>query len=93
MLKALGRDGHAGFGIRPSERNKGYATKILSTALPIMKKYGINPAVITCDKDNFGSAKTIMNNGGYFVEEVAGDRTGNIIQIYHINIDYFKRKK
>ena len=84
--KSIGRDGHVGFGIRPSERNKGYATKLLSITLSIMKKYGINPVVITCDKDNFGSAKTIMNNGGYLVEETADDRTGNIMQIYHINL-------
>ena len=85
-VKNIGRDGHSGYGIRPFERNKGYATKILSTALPIMKKYGINPVVITCDKDNIGSAKVVMNNGGYLVEEVTGERTENIIQIYHIDL-------
>jgi predicted acetyltransferase len=48
---------------------------MLSIALPIMKKYGINPVVIICDKDNFGYAKMIINNGGYLVEEVTDDRT------------------
>lgn len=85
-VKIIGMDGHSGFGIRPSERNKGYATKMLSMALPIMKGYQINPAVITCDKDNIGSAKTIINNGGYLVKEVVGEQAGNMIQVYHIDL-------
>lgn len=83
--KCAGIDGHSGFGIRPSERNKGYASQMLSLALPIMKSHGINPAVISCDKDNIGSAKTILNNGGKFIEEVTEEDTGNIIQVYHLN--------
>lgn len=77
-------DGHSGFGIRPSERNKGYATRMLSLALPIMRDYGINPVIISCARDNTGSAKTIQNNGGKFVREVDDD--GEIVQIYHINV-------
>lgn len=76
-------DGHSGFGIRPSERNKGYATRMLSLALPIMRDYGINPVIISCARDNIGSAKTIQNNGGKFVREADDD--GEIVQIYHIN--------
>lgn len=75
-------DGHSGFGIRPSERRHGYATKMLSMALPIMKEYGISPVVITCAKDNTGSAKTIQNNGGRLIREVEDE--GEIVQIYYI---------
>lgn len=75
-------DGHSGFGIRPSERKKGYATKMLSLALPVMKDYRINPVVISCAKDNTGSAKTIQNNGGKFIREVVED--GETVHIYHI---------
>lgn len=75
-------DGHSGFGIRPSERNKGYATRMLSLALPIMRDYGINPVIISCARDNIGSAKTIQNNGGKFIREADDD--GEIVQIYHI---------
>ncbi|MFU0781643.1 MAG: hypothetical protein ACFWT2_00765 [Thermoanaerobacterium thermosaccharolyticum] len=31
--KSIDNDGYSGFGIRPSQRHKGYATKILSMAL------------------------------------------------------------
>ena len=77
-------DGHSGFGIRPSERRKGYAAGMLSMALPIMKGYGINPVIISCAKDNTGSAKTIQKNGGVLVRETEDD--GELVQIYHIAV-------
>ena len=82
----IGLDGHCGFGIRPSERKKGYATKMLSMALPIIKEYGINPLVITCDKENIGSAKVILNNGGILMDEVMGEKSEQLIQVYQINL-------
>nr|WP_304430580.1 GNAT family N-acetyltransferase [uncultured Acetatifactor sp.] len=78
-------DGHSGYGIRPSERRKGYAAKMLSMALPIMKGYGINPVIITCAKDNIGSAKTIQRNGGIYIKDAA-DGDGEIVEIYHIPV-------
>ncbi|WP_414632700.1 GNAT family N-acetyltransferase [Clostridium sp. UBA4395] len=62
--------GHIGYGIRPSQRRKGYASQMLTLALPIAKELGINKVLITCDKNNVGSAKTIMNNGGILENEV-----------------------
>lgn len=56
--------GHIGYGVRPSERRKGYAIRMLALALPIAKKLGISKALITCDKENIGSARTILRNGG-----------------------------
>jgi predicted acetyltransferase len=61
--------GHIGFGIRPLERKKGYATKILRFALAEAKKLGIKRAMVTCDANNIGSEKTILNNKGKFNEE------------------------
>lgn len=76
--------GHIGYGIRPSERKKGYAALMLSMALPIAKELGINKALITCDKNNAGSAKTIINNGGVLENEVIED--GEITQRYWIEL-------
>lgn len=59
---------------------------MLSMAFPIMKSHGINPVIITCDKDNIGSAKTIINNGGILVKEVESESAGNIVQVYEILI-------
>ena len=52
--------GHIGYGIRPSKRQKGYATKILELALKESKKLNIKKALVTCDKDNLASSKTII---------------------------------
>lgn len=84
-LRCAEVDGHSGYGIRPSRRRKGYAAKMLSMALPIMKGYGIAPVIVTCAKDNIGSAKTIRRNGGIYIRDEA-DEDGEIVEIYHIPV-------
>jgi predicted acetyltransferase len=77
------RGGHIGYGIRPSERRKGFATKLLSLSLEKAKELRIRKALVVCDVDNTGSFKTIINNGGIpdsdFIEE-----DGNIIKRFWI---------
>lgn len=65
--------GHIGDGIRPSERRKGYATAMIGLALEECRKLGINKVLMTCDADNYGSEKSIINNGGVFESEVEED--------------------
>jgi len=77
--------GHIGDGIRPSERRKGYGTKLISLALEECKKLGITKVLMTCDKDNIGSAKTIINNGGILENEVINDE-GSLEQRYWITL-------
>ena len=60
-LKQYG--GHIGYGIRFSEWNKGYGTLMLRLALEKAKALGITSALITCNDDNYGSAKVMENNG------------------------------
>lgn len=79
------RGGHMGYGIRPSERQNGYATIMLNLALEKAKEIGITKVLITCDKDNIGSAKTIINNNGILDNEVVFDE--NIIQRYWIDLN------
>ena len=40
---------------------------------------------MTCDKDNIGSAKSIINNGGVLENEI--DNDGKLLQRYWITID------
>ncbi|WP_054751983.1 GNAT family N-acetyltransferase [Piscibacillus salipiscarius] len=47
--------GHVGYGVRPTERGKGYATFMLKECLRHLKKMGIQKALITCNDDNIGS--------------------------------------
>lgn len=61
--------GHIGDGVRPSMRRKGIATKMISLALDECKKLGITSVLMVCDKENTGSAKSILNNGGILENE------------------------
>lgn len=61
--------GHIGDGVRPTQRGKGIATKMIALALEECKKLGIYRVLMVCDKDNVGSAKSIINNGGILEDE------------------------
>ncbi|WDV46438.1 GNAT family N-acetyltransferase [Clostridiaceae bacterium M8S5] len=56
--------GHIGYGVRPSERKKGYATVMLSKLLEMLRTRGYDKVLITCADTNEGSARTIEKNGG-----------------------------
>lgn len=58
--------GNVGYIVRPSERKKGYGSKILKESLEILKKYGLKEVVLGCRIDNIASSKVIENNGGIF---------------------------
>ena len=80
--------GHIGYGVRPHERRKGYASKMLKFALEECKKLGLNKVILGCYKENIGSAKTIQKNGGKLIREVNDYK--NINDCYTINlIDQF----
>lgn len=83
--KLLLTGGHIGDGIRPSERRKGYATEMIRLALIECKKLGINRVLMTCDKDNIGSRKSIINNGGVLENEI--EDNGEILQRYWIDLN------
>jgi predicted acetyltransferase len=80
----LFRGGHIGYGIRPSERKKGYASVMLSLALKQCEVIGIPKVLITCLKNNIGSAKTIIKNRGILESEDIDN--GEIFQRYWINL-------
>ena len=61
--------GHIGYGIRPSERRKGYATLMLRMLLDNIKREGAVKVMLTCDDDNIASAKTIEKNHGKLYEK------------------------
>jgi len=61
--------GHIGYSVHPLERRKGYATKILHLALEKCSRLGIAKALVTCNKENVGSQKTILHNAGVLEDE------------------------
>ena len=58
---------------------------MIALALEECKKLGINRVLMVCDKDNVGSAKSIINNGGVLENEVIAD--GDIEQRYWIELN------
>jgi len=65
--------GNIGYGIRPTERRKGYATLMLKLALDICRQRNLRKVLVTCDADNVGSRRTIEKNGGILENIVAID--------------------
>lgn len=85
--------GHIGYGVRPSERCKGYATKMLKYALEECKKLGMESVILGCYKENIASAKTIIKNGGQLIRELEEEKEINehykvklISQYYEIKL-------
>lgn len=81
----LKNGGHIGDGVRPSERRKGYATEMIRLALEECKKIGIDRVLMVCYKDNIGSRKSIINNGGVLENELPAE-DGKIDQRYWISL-------
>lgn len=70
-LKKCG--GHIGYGIRPTERNKGYAKIGLYLTLLEAKKLNIKNVRVDCKKDNIQSNKVILKVGGKLYKTVRID--------------------
>ncbi len=76
--------GHIGYGVRPTERRKGYATLMLRHMLAIARNKGYESVLITCHDDNIGSAKTIENNGGK--EYTTSTYEGKLFRQYWVEV-------
>jgi predicted acetyltransferase len=61
--------GHIGYGIRPSERRKGYGKQQLLLILDIARNMKVSKVMISCDKDNIPSSKTALSCGGVLTYE------------------------
>ena len=78
--------GHIGYGVRPTERKKGYATQMLALALEFCKNnLKLEKVMISCDKENEGSRKTIVKAGGKIEKEYIYENNENV-QVYWIKL-------
>ena len=58
------RGGHIGYDVRPSERRRGYGTRLLQLTLPEARKIGLTRVLVTADDSNAASWRIIERNGG-----------------------------
>lgn len=58
--------GHIGYSIRPSERKKGYAKRMLHDSLPFCKEIGLEKVMVSCLDTNTASRRTILANNGVY---------------------------
>jgi predicted acetyltransferase len=76
--------GHIGYGIRPSERRKGYAKAMLSLCLNKCKECGLDQVLILCEEHNEASRRTILACGGRFERTAKAD--DEILERYWIEV-------
>jgi predicted acetyltransferase len=78
--------GHIGYDIRPSVRNKGLGTKMLSLCLEKAKELKLEKVLITCFTDNPASAKVIERNGGVLESIEPSPRNGKDTKRYWVTL-------
>lgn len=83
--------GNIGYGIRPTERRKGYNKVNLYLALKVCKEYDLEEVLLDCYDNNPGSYKTMEALGGKLVETYK-DEKGNLLRKYKIDVNYSLEK-
>jgi len=76
--------GHIGYGIRPSERRKGYAVQSLKLMLEEAKARHISEVLIGVHENNTGSRKTVEKCGGIYENTVTIEGDAEPIRRYWI---------
>lgn len=60
----LDTGGHIGYSVRPSRRGEGHAGRALELGLDHAARLGLPRVLLTCDRDNEASRRTIESAGG-----------------------------
>lgn len=85
--------GHIGYCVRPSERRKGYASRMLAQALPECSRLGIDDVLVCCLAENEASRRTILANGGVYESKVFEPDSQSWIERYWIRLSRQESEK
>ena len=77
--------GNIGYGIRPTERNKGYNKINLYLGLLEAKKLNLNKVMLVCETNNLPSSKTIEALGGILERKEIDPNDGVLTSYYWID--------
>lgn len=83
---------HIWYAIRPTERKKFFATAQLFAIFPIYENMWVEKLLITCDKTNVWSAKTIKKCGWILENEIRDPSDGELIQRYWVDVKQWIEK-
>lgn len=87
LNESLRREGgNIGYGIRPSARRNGFGSEILRQTLVRAWGIGLARVLVTCGKQNFGSVRVILANGGVLESEEFHAERGEVVQRYWIEL-------
>ena len=75
---------HIGYSIRPDERRRGYGTEQLRLVLGRAKALGLNTVRIICRDINTTSCRTILANGGIYIDSIYGSESGLTVNRYDV---------
>lgn len=84
--KMLKFGGHIGYGIRPTERRKGYNKIQLYLVLLEAQKLNLDKVMLDCSVDNLGSDKTIKALGGILERRELDESDNTMTNVYWINV-------
>lgn len=84
--------GNIGYGIRPTERRKGYNKINLYLALIEAYKLGLEEVILDCDVNNLGSVKTLEALNGILKKTAIDPYDGVLTSVYWFDVNETIRK-